>query len=960
MARAAGIGAVLLALLLLADAARAGVFVTPWMPMFKGVDRLVGTNTPPTIYTNNGVVYTNSALQVVNCVRVDLHDPDVQFFATPRATNYVADTSETYSMSVSNFVRNYGVQVASVANFYETFNGSAWTADPNFDWLPSRAYGLLISTGQVVSTPDYGPDSNNRWASLLFTTNKTPMLALGNGPPGTNTAGIYTAVSGYYAVVTNGVIPGNDYLTATYPDPTFHQLHPRTVFGLSADRRYFYMMIIDGRQGTAQNVNPPYSDGADDNGMGFWMLQVGAVDGIAMDGGGSAAMYMENCTGGNPLPLGKSSYISIRGRERITGAHLGVRALPLPTFVHDEEVVTGTTSATISWQTTAPASSQVEYGLTPALGTLTPFDPTPLTNHTIVINGLTPGQRYYFRALSIAESVAYSSQCSAIPFATTNFASGALLPLNTSWRFTTSNLNGVNWTAPGYGDSGWANGVAPLWAHRDAAPSANYTNFVPNFASGTRMPSDPSLNNYPFMTYYFRKPFVYDNGLEGLTLTFSNFLDDGAVFYLNGVEIFRTNMPAGPIANDTPAAVLVGCDLPGTSFDNNATCPLMFTLSGDALSNLVVGTNYYAVEVHNFRQGFTPSSDVVFQSAVHFTLPPPALLPPFFSNVVIAPGETNAVFTWTTLSNTTAQILYGTTPLLGTESELDENLTMHHALVVTGLQAVTPYFFRLVATTGTNEYIYDGTFSTVPFVGPLVTSSNNWRFTTNNVSAQAWTSPGYDDSGWMGEGPALLHIENNVGVTPRLTPLPGTPGGSPMPTYYFRTHFQHAGGTEGFAMVFSNFIDDGAVFYLNGHEVQRVRMAPGPVGYTTFADGCPVNACEATEDVPDIFRLSGEALTNLVSGDNVFAVEVHQVNAGSSDVVFGSTVSLVRALASETTLRISQSNGVICVSWPGTGLTLQQTNVVSAGPWPDVPGPVTASPYCLTNPGSTTFFRLRN
>ncbi len=942
--------AAIFCVLFLTGTARANVVATPWVPIFKGIERALGTNTPATLFTNNGVAYTNSTLQVATCLRIDLQDPDVRLFTSPRATNYVLESSETYSISVSNFIKKHGVQVASVANFYQTFSGGNWTSDPALDGLPSRIFGLSVCTGQVVSVPDFGPDSNNRYATMLFTSNNTPSLALSNAPPGTNTAGIYTAVSGYYAVLTNGVIIGNTALISTFPDPTFHQLQPRTVFGLSADRRYLHMLVIDGRQ-------PGYSDGANDTDMGFWALQFGATDGIAMDGGGSAALYMENCTGGNPLALTRSSYVPAFGRERISGSLLGVFALPLESFINHEIVTPGTTAATITWNTLAPASTQVEYGLTTALGTLTTFDPAPVTDHLVTLTGLLPGQRYFYRALSLEGSIPHASSCSALPFTTTNFASGVLVPLNATWRYTTGNLDSVNWTAPSYNDGGWSNGPACLWA-LSTAPTQNHTSNIPNFASGTRMALEGPLN-YPFFTYYFRKSFVYDGDLNGLTLTFSNFLDDGAVFYLNGMEIFRTNMPMGIITNATPSAGLVPCGFFG--FTNNATCPLVFTLTGSALSNLVVGTNYYAVEAHNFRvPGGNPSSDVTFESAVHFTLPPPAVLPPFFSDVVIAPGDTNAVFTWTTHSNSTAQIFYGLTPLLGSASPLDENLTLNHALVLTGLQAVTTYYYRLVSATGTNAFTFDGTFTTTPFVQSLLAFTNGWRFTTNNVAGSNWPAMDYDDEDWMGPGPALLYLEENVGVSPRRTPVPGTPGGGPYPTYYFRTHFSFAGSPEGFGLVFTNYIDDGAIFYLNGTEIQRVRMSPGPAGYTQFSSGCPVNSCEATLDVPDVFRIGGSAMTNLLDGDNLIAVEVHQQSTNSSDVVFGSTVSLVRALASETSLRITQTNNVVVVSWSGVGLTLQQTNVVSPGLWPDVSGPGNASPYCVTNPAGTMFFRLRN
>src|SRR5437667_7453714 len=144
-------------------ASRANLIVGPWTPIFKGVDHAAGTNCPPTTVVNNGMSITDSTLQVVHCVRIDLTDPDVQLFTTPRASSWSAQTRETLSLSISNFVRNYKVQVASDANFYNVFPGGS---DPSSEGLPSEVEGLLISTGQVVS-----PAESARYASLMFTTN---------------------------------------------------------------------------------------------------------------------------------------------------------------------------------------------------------------------------------------------------------------------------------------------------------------------------------------------------------------------------------------------------------------------------------------------------------------------------------------------------------------------------------------------------------------------------------------------------------------------------------------------------------------------------------------------------------------------------------------------------------------------------------------------------------------------
>ena len=46
-------------------------------------------------------------------------------------------------------------------------------------------------------------------------------------------------------------------------------------------------------------------------------------------------------------------------------------------------------------------------------------------------------------------------------------------------------------------------------------------------------------------TYYFRKTFVFNGNPATTAFLFRSIVDDGAVFYLNGVEFFRQNMPPG-------------------------------------------------------------------------------------------------------------------------------------------------------------------------------------------------------------------------------------------------------------------------------------------------------------------------------------------------------------------------------------------------------------------------------
>src|SRR5205823_3750805 len=132
-----------------------------------------------------------------------------------------------------------------------------------------------------------------------------------------------TAVTGYYPVLTNGVNVWalyNSAFLSQYPDSFVHGSQPRTGFGISQDKRYLFLMTIDGRQPgsgggscgttiTTCGLTVPSSNGALDAETGLWLLQFGAWDAISMDGGGSTAMYMADC-GGEPIGLNHSSLLA--------------------------------------------------------------------------------------------------------------------------------------------------------------------------------------------------------------------------------------------------------------------------------------------------------------------------------------------------------------------------------------------------------------------------------------------------------------------------------------------------------------------------------------------------------------------------------------------------------------------------------------------------------------------------
>ncbi len=80
-----------------------------------------------------------------------------------------------------------------------------------------------------------------------------------------------------------------------------------------------------------------------------------------------------------------------------------------PPTLFDVAATVGATHAIISWTSTNPSSSQVSFGLTPALGTETGEDTQPDTQHAVLLAGLQPNTNYYFTVLSRAGTNAYRS-----------------------------------------------------------------------------------------------------------------------------------------------------------------------------------------------------------------------------------------------------------------------------------------------------------------------------------------------------------------------------------------------------------------------------------------------------------------------------------------------------------------------------------------------------------------------
>jgi hypothetical protein len=166
-----------------------------------------------------------------------------------------------------------------------------------------------------------------------------------------------------------------------------------------------------------------------------------------------------------------------------------------------------------------------------------------------------------------------------------------LVPTESEWRYWDRGSEPAsNWMAPGYDDSGWSNGLAQLgYGDGDEATIISYG------------PDDAGR----FVTTYFRHDFTVTAPETITAFTLRLLRDDGAALYLNGTELFRDNLPPGPLRYGTLALSTLGVP------DENT-----FLMTDLPALGLVAGRNVLAGEIH---QGAIDSDDVSFDLELRAT-----------------------------------------------------------------------------------------------------------------------------------------------------------------------------------------------------------------------------------------------------------------------------------------------------------------------------------------------------
>lgn len=156
----------------------------------------------------------------------------------------------------------------------------------------------------------------------------------------------------------------------------------------------------------------------------------------------------------------------------------------------------------------------------------------------------------------------------------------------------------------------------------------------------------------------------------------------------------------------------------------------------------------------------------------------------------------------------------------------------------------------------------------------IVPQGSTWKYFDRGQNlGTAWRSRGFDDAGWL-NGPSRLGYGGDGEVT--VVGF-GPSAQNKYPTTYFRHHFQVDDPTEIEALFAEMIVDDGSAVYLNGNLVTLHNLVQN-ASYNTYAN---FTVGGTSEQQWIGFTIDP---SQLVAGDNVLAVEVHQADAGSTDL----------------------------------------------------------------------------
>jgi len=443
-------------------------------------------------------------------------------------------------------------------------------------------------------------------------------------------------------------------------------------------------------------------------------------------------------------------------------------------------VDTNSTTATVAWSTTTPATSQVEYGPTGDYGEATDVSTDLVTDHVVVLDGLTPDATYHFRVRS---TDAHGQQVISPDGVFVTHAPGlpeALVIYIPSVGAVGWNSARVNWLTNLPSSSRVEYGTTPAYgaAVTDGALRVTHSVVLPDLEEET--------------LYHFR---ILSTTAGGTTATTSD-----AVFTTLARPLEIENLTVAGVGDTQftvnwtttrPANGLVEYGTDGSYGASTPPAPEMSLTHSVAVTGLAPGTTYHFRARSEDETGAVALSD----DSTVATAPLPLAV---FDVSVSDTTDTAVVVEWRTNNPATSQVEYGTTASYGSATPEDLELSYDHAVILEGLTPNTEYHFRALSTDAYSQEAEspDAVFSTLPEgAGALVL----WSIAAVDVG------PTYALISWRTNRPASSTVE--YGATAQYGTTEFRPdrvrnhsvmltGLAEATTYHFRVRSAAATGPE--------------------------------------------------------------------------------------------------------------------------------------------------------------------
>ncbi|MEO0017952.1 MAG: hypothetical protein RLZZ522_1235, partial [Verrucomicrobiota bacterium] len=181
-------------------------------------------------------------------------------------------------------------------------------------------------------------------------------------------------------------------------------------------------------------------------------------------------------------------------------------------------------------------------------------------------------------------------------------------------------------------NQGFNGDIAEVLVYNDSLSDADFQNAGYYLTREYAIPPPKTALNAP--TSQLRKTFTFTGNPANTTLRLNCTVADGAVFYLNGSELTRVNMPSGPIDHSTAASSVIASPAASGFFAVPA-------------SGLLNGTNVLAVSLHkaniasySYFDAALAATESPSSSSLIFSEIASALDPDFFIELK-NPGETS-------------------------------------------------------------------------------------------------------------------------------------------------------------------------------------------------------------------------------------------------------------------------------------------------------------------------------